>query len=265
MPNQPNVIGVDLGGTKIHIGKYSLDYQLITEERVPTNSERGLKKVLNHIKELIIQLADSKTLAAGIGFPGFVDPRKNILHLTPNIPGEQELNLNKIFEHKLDFPCYFDNDANLFTYAESEINYQNQDKTIIGLTLGTGLGGGIVIDGQIFHGSNGFAAEFGHLYWSQGQEWESHLSGKADKTQLGQSLGRALSDLIFVFNPDVFVLGGGVTDEFQKYKCLDQAWEIIKKRNLEKSYENLEVSLSTLYAPGTLGAAILAHNKSKNA
>ncbi len=260
MPTAKNttVLGVDLGGTKIHAGLYSVpDFKLIKEQQIPTDAKRGLENVLESIAALINSFADETTLAAGLGVPGYFNQQMNVLSRTPNIPFKSPVNLKDFFASRVKIPMAFDNDAKLFAFAEYELNWKDKIKDMVALAIGTGLGGGIVIDGKIYRGANGFAGEFGHASFGADREFEDVVSGKASDAQIGQSLGLLLSDIVHVFNPQVIVLGGSVA--LHTFASLEkEVWDCIRKRNVEESYAGLKIVLSKLENPATLGAALLA-------
>ncbi len=260
MPQTENkhILGVDLGGTKIHAALYDMkDFKVLKQHRVLTESRDGLQKVLERVAGVVNEVADEQTVAAGLCVPGYFNPKSEVLWRTPNIPFKEPMNLVEFFKTRVKLPMVFDNDANLFAYAEYEKNWKGKIKDMIAVVVGTGLGGGIVIDGKLYRGANGFAGEFGHASFGFDHEFEDFVSGRGDVSQLGKYLGLLLSDVVHVFNPEVIVLGGSVaTHTFAGLE--KEIWDRIRARNVEESYRNLKITLSTLEHPATLGAALLA-------
>lgn len=262
MSKTQTIIGIDLGGTKIHAGLYrARDMKLLKDKKIPTQANLGLKIVLEKIASLIDELKDAGTKAVGIGIPGYLNPKTGEVFKTPNIPG-RAVNLRTFFSKMTALPVVFDNDANLFTLAEHELNHKKA-KHMIGITMGTGLGGGIIIDGALYRGRDGFAGEFGHVAFDRENELEDLASGKGPKETLGRNVGITLANLIHIFNPDLIVMGGSVTKEFDRFKK-DMLKEI-KKRTLPQSTKDLDIHVSKLKHAGTLGAAFLALKSLKNA
>ncbi len=132
---------------------------------------------------------------------------------------------------------------------------------MLALTLGTGLGGAIIINEELYEGSHGFAGEFGHVAFNETMELEDIASGKnKEKETRGRYLGLAISNFIHIFNPSVIALGGGMAEgEFDEME--NDMWKEIKKRTVPEANKDLKIYLSKLENPGTLGAAILAYYK----
>jgi len=257
---EPNIIGVDVGGSKIHIGLYeSRHLKLLKERKVLTKARRGLMAVLDDVAELILEFCNSGTAAVGMCVPGYIDSVSTILYRTPNIPSRGPVNLRGYFKKKLKLPMLFDNDAKLFTYAEYELKWKGKISHLVGLTLGTGLGCGIVIDGKLYRGRNGFAGEFGHTAMGLNKELEDFVSGKGRKGELGKYLGIAISDIINIFNPQAIVLGGSVSRDFKSVE--KEVWLEIRRRNIPESYKNLPVYVSKLRNGSTIGTVLLARKK----
>lgn len=190
--NSPTIIGVDLGGTKMAIARYSLKKgQMICEEaeRMPTHAERGIRHVLDDVTKLIERMRREDTIGVGIGVPGLVRQPDGIVLTLPNIHGEKNIHLREELEHRIGFPVSVENDANCFALAEALEGAGKGRRVVIGITMGTGVGGGIIIDGAIFSGSHGFAAEIGHMLLKPGEvpyasedcrgDVEQYLSGTA--------------------------------------------------------------------------------------
>ena len=207
-----NVLGIDVGGTKIHAGVYRLpDFVLLREKRLLTDAKRGLEKVLEEVAGLANEMIDDQTVAVGLGVPGYINPDTTVLWRTPNIPFKKPVNLKKFFRSRVRRSMFFDNDAKLMTLAEYEESWEKKALDVVVLAVGTGLGGGIVIDGKIYRGANGFAGEFGHMSCGGKHEFEDFVSGKGKVSTLGRYYGMLLSDIVHVFNPEVIVLGGAVS------------------------------------------------------
>lgn len=185
-----NVIGVDLGGTKIAVTKFDAGTLMQLEtETVPTHAEREFSRVYEDMISLIRSHSDTETVAVGVGVPGLVRQPSGTVIRMPNIPGSEHVELLQRLRKDLSLPVAVDNDANCFALSEATMGVGKGHAVFIGITLGTGVGGGIVINGELFRGANGYAAEFGHMLLMPGQppytatdargEVEQFLSGSA--------------------------------------------------------------------------------------
>jgi glucokinase len=162
-------IGVDLGGTSIKLGIVSDSGRLIKKVTVRTEAEKGKKQVIENIKsginELIssIKKSDYKIEGVGIGCPGVVTPGKGIVEDPPNLPGWKKVNIGEIIQKEFKKKVYVDNDANAAAIGELTFGSGKKYKSFIMITLGTGVGGGIVMNKKIYHGDFGAAGEIGHI------------------------------------------------------------------------------------------------------
>src|SRR5262249_52718332 len=169
---QQYIIGVDLGGTNIVVGAMSADgKQHYAMRSIPTSAESGAEAVADRIVGLIedvIQatMAETKArredfLGVGIGAPGPLDREKGIVIVAPNL-GWRNFPLRDRIAEKLNLPAAVDNDPNCATVGEWWQGAAQGATNVIGMTIGTGIGGGLIIDGKLFHGSSDVAGEIGH-------------------------------------------------------------------------------------------------------
>ena len=164
MTDEHTVIGIDLGGTKIAAARYSVSNWSLQEElRVDTNAEQGFQYVHEALAETVENLRTDSTKAVGVGVPGLVKQPGGEIHTLPNIPGAEGSVLGKTLYESTGLPCTVDNDANCFALAEASTDSCKDYRVVVAVTMGTGVGGGIVIDGKLFTGSQGFAGEIGHM------------------------------------------------------------------------------------------------------
>ncbi len=166
------LVGVDIGGTNIVVGTVSEDGTKVHGVRsVPTQPEEGPQAVLGRIARCVqasISEAEKtagvgrdKIVGVGIGSPGPLDREKGVVLLTPNL-GWRDLPLRDLVSEAVGLPATLDNDANCAVYGEWWVGAARGSKYVVGLTIGTGIGGGIVIDGEIYHGTSDVAGEIGH-------------------------------------------------------------------------------------------------------
>ncbi len=246
-----NKIGIDLGGTKIEGILTDENFQSITRKRIPTNQEDGYESILNSIKNLILQLSEESTekFSIGICTPGALSLNSGLIK-NSNTQCLIGKDLKNDLKNLLNQDLSIENDANCFALAEAKLGAGKDQNLVFGVIMGTGVGGGIIIDEKIHHGRTNIAGEWGHhcLYLDGNKCYcgnkgcvETYISGPALEkkwstlTTLEQSLpqiiqstqnpnftnwkksflddfGLSLANVIDILDPDVIVLGGGVSN-----------------------------------------------------
>jgi glucokinase len=185
------VIGIDLGGTKIAAARYDAQtWQCEAEATASTHAKKGFTQVLQTCTGLVRRLRTPTTQCIGIGVAGLVEkPRGAILRL-PNIPGAEGITQAHA-SVALGLPVTFTNDANCFALAEATLGAGKGKSVVVGITLGTGVGGGIIVDGKIFHGAHGYAAEIGHMLLRPGETPYpmDHARGDVEQFLSGTAMG----------------------------------------------------------------------------
>jgi glucokinase len=166
-------IGVDLGGTNLRIAAVSDEGQLLEKVTLGTKVVLGRDHVINEMCDAIQRLsakykASGKLLGAGIGIPGIIDMQTGMLRKSANLPGWEDYPVRAEIERRLGFTknaarVILDNDANVAALGEQWLGAARGVPNMAVLTLGTGIGGGIVLGGKIWHGMNGMSGEFGHV------------------------------------------------------------------------------------------------------
>jgi len=157
---------VDLGGTKIAAAIAAEDGEILVEDRVPTNSQEGPAAVVSRIAGLVKELSarlGARPEAVGVGVPGLVDIRNGVTRFLPNLPTQwRGVPVGRTLSDKLDCPVFLLNDARMATLGEFTFGRGRSADTMIFLTIGTGIGGGIIVDRRLRLGPLGAAGEFGH-------------------------------------------------------------------------------------------------------
>ena len=168
------IVGVDLGGTFIKVALVSLEKQVLEKDGRPTAAEDGPDRVIasiaDGVEDLLRASGVPKTdvLALGIGMPGPLNWQTGIVYTTPNMPGWEDVPIVKKLEARLGIKCFLENDANAACYGEYWLGAGQGARNMAVLTLGTGVGGGVVIFGRLLRGDDGTAAELGHLIVHRG-------------------------------------------------------------------------------------------------
>jgi glucokinase len=232
------VIGVDLGGTKILAGIVDADGRVHDTVERPTDTTSQVA-LLDELADVVRELPLEGISAVGFGIPSRVDQKTGVVLGAVNIP-IHEVDFRSELERRLELPVGIENDANAAAYAEFKLGAGREVQDLVLLTLGTGVGGGIVIGGSLFHGW----AELGHVVIVEDGEpcrgacsgrghVEAYCSGRAadalarrvlgpDATAhdlvsqrhaalngIGHHLGVAIGSLVNIFHPEMVVIGGG--------------------------------------------------------
>jgi glucokinase len=164
------VLGIDIGGTNLVVGSVAVDgSSLVALGSEPTHAEAGQSDVLDRlialaqrtIEQTKREVGGAEIIGVGVGAPGPLDTKSGIVLLTPNL-GWVNLPLRQIIHDRLALPAGLDNDANCAVLGEWWMGAARGTRTAIGITIGTGIGGGIIIDGKLFHGASDCAGEIGH-------------------------------------------------------------------------------------------------------
>ena len=246
-----NRIGIDLGGTKIEGILTDENYKTITRKRIPTNQEEGYDSILESIKNLILELVQesNEKVSVGVCTPGALSLSSGLIK-NSNTQCLIGKDLQNDLKNILHYNISIENDANCFALAEAKLGAGKNSNLVFGVIMGTGVGGGIIIDGKIHHGRTNIAGEWGHhclhtegnvCYCGNKGCVETYISGPAlekkwsELTSQNQPLpeiikssdnpnfpnwkksfledfGLSLANVIDILDPDVIVLGGGVSN-----------------------------------------------------
>ncbi len=159
-------IGVDLGGTSVKVGIVSQEGKIIKKLSLETFANMGPDEVIAQIKKGVGQILSGNKLkirGIGIGSPGIVSPKKGTVENPPNFPGWNKVNLGKILHKEFKLNIHVENDANAAAIGEMIFGAGKKLDSFIMVTLGTGVGGGIIFKGKLFRGEFGAAGEIGHI------------------------------------------------------------------------------------------------------
>jgi len=274
-------IGVDLGGTNIRAGRIIND---MIEEQNQAKTPKDAKDewaTIESIKEVIRSVMNDQVVAIGIGVPSVVDREKGIVYNVSNIPHWEEVHLKKILEEEFEMPVYLDNDANCFALAERYAGVGRDFEHFVGLTIGTGLGGGIIQQGKLLKDANCGSGEFGELpykdynvqYYASGSFFsnvygidggEMFLRAKQQDPealeayrQFGKYLGEAIKIIVLTLDPQMIVFGGTVAEAHLFFE--EAMNENLQDFLFPTSIKNLRLFFSEIEHPGILGAASLCY------
>lgn len=259
------LIGVDLGGTRIRTGRFDEELHMQARHETLTLASQGLESTLGRIKDAVRAVwpqDGADVLGIGVSAPGPLDPRTGVIVAPPNLPGWHNVALGKLLHEAFDVPVYVGNDANVAALAEAVRGAARGYRHVVYLTVSTGVGGGIVVDGRLLLGSGGLAAEAGHMIMvadaGRSSSLENETAGPAlarkvvARIQAGESsvvtdmvegdlarvdgrvvgqaalqgdalaldvvrdagriVGLGIVTLLHLFNPEIVLVGGGVTN-----------------------------------------------------
>jgi glucokinase len=279
---EPKFIGIDLGATNIRAGLVQgSEITKIQSKRI--NNTGSVEDVLADFYDLIESVLDKEVLAIGIGVPSVVDLEKGIVYDVQHIPSWKEVPLKEILEAKYQVPVFVNNDANCFALGEYHFGKGKGKENMIGLTIGTGLGAGAIVNKHLFAGPNCGVGEFGMVdyldhnyeYYASGQYFSNvyQLNGEAvfelAKTgnqlalqyyaELGMHLGNAIKLIMYTYDASFIVFGGSVRHAYPYFQ--KTMWERIRTFAYGHSIANLKIELSSLENAGILGAAGLYFDK----
>ncbi|RJL31408.1 ROK family glucokinase [Bailinhaonella thermotolerans] len=180
-------IGVDVGGTKVAGGVVDEDGHMVDNLKLPTPSN-NVEQISDTIATVVQRLGERHRVeAVGIGAAGFVDETRSVVRFAPNLAWREEP-LRKKVQDRIDLPVVVENDANAMAWGEARFGAGRGQSHLVCLTVGTGIGGGIVLDGRLYRGRWGMGAEMGHLTVVPGGRlcgcgnrgcWEQYASGNA--------------------------------------------------------------------------------------
>jgi len=262
------IIGIDIGGTKISAVLVKDDKILKSVKiKTPQKSRREfLNKLEVLIGEVILELADKKEISGiGCGVAGALDLKKGIILNAPNIKILNGFNIKNWLHKKFSCKVKIDNDARSFTRAEYLFGAGRGYKNIVGMTLGTGIGGGIIINGRMVYGANDSAGELGHMVIDRGKDLEALTVKQVRKLNFSKmpikkfkkNLGIGFSNIINILDPEVIIIGGGAAETSKNFlpKIKVAADKLIIS---SKSRKNVKIFIGKLGEnAGAIGAAAL--------
>ncbi|MFA6402958.1 MAG: ROK family protein [Salinivirgaceae bacterium] len=276
------VVGVDLGGTNIRAGLVVNSAIVKTGKNcVPMGIDNG-HEVTDTLIQTIEQVITPETKGIGLGVPGLVDRERGILYFIQNIPAWKTVHLKSILEKQFNVPVFLNNDSNCFAVGERLFGHGRSSDNFLGITMGTGLGAGIINNGKLLNDANCGSGEFGNIPYLD-SVYEDYCSGKFFRTfykssgeelaqkafqndsiaikayhEFGKHVGNAIKTVMFAVDPEMVILGGAIAKSGILYEKAMR--EEINKFPFPNSLQNFRVLFSTIDDSAILGAAALYHN-----
>ncbi len=248
-------VSIDIGGTAIKYGIIREDGQILSKNERDTEADRGGPVILNKVEGIIEQFCIQEEICGiCISTAGVVDVKQgSIIYSAPLIPNYIGTEYKKVLENRFQIPCEVENDVNCAGLAEYYSGASVGSKIALMLTVGTGIGGSIIIDGEVFRGISGSACEVGYMNLQGGdfqtlgaasiltkkvaswkkepkELWNGYHIFEAAKRgdnvcicaidEMVEVLGQGISNICYVLNPEIVVLGGGIMaqEDFLKEK-----------------------------------------------
>ena len=258
-------IGIDLGGTKVRAAKIvGESCQTYAHSLVPNKGSE--KEIIDVIKELISKLLDKSVVGIGIGVPSLVDEKLGIVYDVQNIPSWKKVFLKDILESCFNIPVFINNDVNCFSLGELHFGSGKKLDSFVGLSIGTGIAGGIIINKKLYNGSNFGAGEFGMLaykeknyeYYCSGQFFEKIHDVKGEELYVraenrdkdaiklfnvfGRHLGNLINQIMYSYDPEQIILGGSVSKSYDYFK--EGIQMSLKSFAYQNSISNLKITVS---------------------
>ena len=284
LDNEINLIGIDLGGTKINAGLVKGQEIIDKNYILIPQQAKSEWEIINIIIDLIKDLRSrNDAIGIGIGVPSILNREKGIIYNVQNIPSWKEVHLADILYKEFGIPVFLDNDANCFALGEYQFGLGKNCKNMVGLTIGTGMGAGIITNGHLISDANGGAGEFGMIQYKDGI-FEDYCSGKFFKKQyhlsgeallnlanqgnlealdafeqFGKHLGNAIKAIMYAVDPQKIIIGGSVVKSAKYFdKSLKQT---IREIDYDIMLENFEIIYSNTPDIAIMGAISLYYDR----
>lgn len=273
-----NVIGVIFGGKNLHVARLENGAVADIIHREINNMESE-EVILGEIITTIKKVYNDSVVGIGVGMPSLVDVKEGIVFKPTNVPSWNKVYLKDILEEKFKVPVYVNNDANCFVLGEKYFGVAKNFENIAGITIGTGMGVGIIINGKLYSGRNAGAGEFCSIpyrdhdyeYYCSTKYFEEkygiksnvlfNRAQKKDKIALaiyemfGVDMGNALKTVMYALDPDAIVIGGRLSEAYDFFK--ESMFKTVKTFIYKTSLKNIQILRSTEPDISVYGAAAL--------
>jgi glucokinase len=275
-------IGVDLGGTNIRAG-IEREGNVYNQRKEPFQTTLTLEETLARLIEFIRPLVLAEIKGIGIGVPSVVDAEKGIVYNVANIASWKSVPLKSILESEFGIPVAVNNDVNCFTLGEHQFGLLKGMKHVVGVSSGTGLGAGIIINNQLYNGNNCGAGEIGLLpyldhnieYYASGNLFPAFFNTTAEEAhqqalagdaralaawkEFGIHMAEALKCVIYAYDPEAIVLGGSLSKAYNLFR--DNMNATLKDFPYPESLKRLKIYQSQNENITLLGAAAMVNQQ----
>jgi len=254
-------VALDIGATKIAGGLIDEKAKIHHFLKISTQAKKSNKIILNNVFLIIQKLiytvgnAHARSLRSiNLSIAGQIDHKKGMIIKSPNFNKNfKNIKIKKILANKFHMPIYIDNDVNCFTLGEAVYGLGKGYNTVVGMTLGSGVGGGMVINKKIYHGKNNLAGEFGQMMINN-VVWEK----KKENIKKAEYLAQALANVLHILDPDIIIIGGGISNIPQLVAKARQKlhktlyYQALKQTKIVKSRLQTQANLLGAYLLNTI-------------
>lgn len=270
-------LGIDIGGHAIKGGLLQ-EKELYNKQQAPITGNENTREFTNTLKSFISNYTTETLQGIGIGIPGLVNPETGIVYDIQNIPLLKEIHLKHALESEFKIPVFINNDANCFALGENYFGFGTQYKNFLGVTLGTGLGTGVIIKNKLYSGTYCGAGEIGMLPYKNGiiehyagsfffknngttgaiayqKALENDENSIALFNEFGQHLGEAVTIMLHTYAPEAVVFGGSIANAYPFFK--KTLHKKIALFPFKKQISAFKIHISQKADMGILGAAAL--------
>ena len=230
-------ISIDIGGTAIKYGIICENAEIMMKETMKTEAEKGGSAILEKVFVIVEKLQgriQEKASGICISTAGMVNTEQGaIFYSAPLIPNYTGMQFKKLLEDKFKIPCEVENDVNCAGLAEYRSGAAKGSHVALILTIGTGIGGSIIMDGEVYHGFSNSACEVGYMHMND-SDFQTLGAASILTKKVSEWKGEGIANICYVINPEVVVLGGGIMAQEQ---FLKERVECAVKRYLVSSIE----------------------------
>jgi glucokinase len=274
----PYKIGIDLGGTNLRVALVN-DGKIENKFEKPLENKHDLNSTIDQLTSAIEHVIVPEVIGIGIGVPSVVDTQRGIVYNVANIPSWIEVHLKALLEEKFNLPVYVNNDVNCFVLGEHAYGEARTYSSVVGLTIGTGLGAGIVIKNHLYEGNNTGAGEIGllpyleqnieyycsssffsEIHQSNGYEcYKKALEGNTKALEIwdefGKHFAQAIKCVVLAYDPQMIVVGGSISKSHRFFNA--SMLNGLNDFPFPKSIEKLKIAFTDNENSNILGASLL--------
>ena len=279
------LLGIDIGGTNFNIGRVK-NSTIVEETSSGVDINATEDEIVSTLFKTIDSIITSGVQGIGVGVPAVVNPTTGVVYDVQNIPAWKEIPLKKMLLERYGLPVFINNDANCFAFGEKIFGKGQNYKNFIGLSIGTGIGMGIVINNSLYNGVLCGAGEIGMVNYKDSivEQYASsfffsntcglsakeisEMAKKGDSKALkvfdefGQHLGEAIKNILYMYAPEAIIMGGSISKAYPFFR--KSMASSINSFAYQKQIEHLKIDTSDKPGLAILGAAALCFQDSSN-
>lgn len=271
------ILSIDLGGTNVRIAQVE-DGRCLNRTSVACPAQQDASAVIGLLIRLIKDHMNPQVTGVGIGVPSIADPERGIVYNVTNISSWKEIHLKEILTEEFALPVAVNNDSNCFTLGVKHYGEGRAFANMVGMTIGTGIGAGVIINHQLYGGEYLGAGEVGSFpyldadfeHYCSSYFFKRHCTTGAEAArraalgepaaldmwqEFGHHLGNLMKAILYAYAPQAIILGGGIAPSFPLFRVAMQ--EEMQSFPYKVMLDNLQVMVSQQQDAGLLGASVL--------